>query len=69
MEAPYAEASRASIYVYVDDIDATYERAIAAGASSLAKPTDRPFQERNAAVKDAFGNIWYLATYLGKVAR
>ncbi len=63
MEPPYVEATRSSIYVYVDDIDATYERAIAAGASSLSKPTDRPFHERNAGVKDAFGNTWYLATY------
>ncbi len=68
MDPPYAEATRASIYVYVDDVDATYGRAIAAGASSLAKPTERPFQERTAAVKDAFGNIWYLATYKDKVA-
>ena len=68
MEPPYAEATRASIYVYVDDVDATYERAIAAGASSLGKPTERPFQERMAGVKDAFGNIWYLAKYTGKVA-
>lgn len=66
MEPPYAEATRASIYVYVDDVDATFERAIAAGASSLGKPTERPFQERTAAVKDAFGNVWYLATYTGK---
>jgi PhnB protein len=69
MEPPYAEATRASIYVYVDDVDATYERAIAAGASSLGKPTDRPFQERTASVKDSFGNIWYLATYTGSLAK
>jgi PhnB protein len=68
MEPPYAEATRASIYVYVDDVDATFERAIAAGASSLAKPAQRPFQERTAAVQDAFGNIWYLATYVGSDA-
>jgi PhnB protein len=67
MEPPYAEATRASIYVYVENVDATYERAIAAGGSSLGIPSDRPFQERTASVKDAFGNIWYLATYTGKV--
>jgi PhnB protein len=65
MEPPYAEATLASVYVYVDDIDATYERAIAAGAISLAIPSERPFQERTASVKDSFGNIWYLATYTG----
>ena len=65
MEPPYAKATRASIYVYVDNIDATYARAVAAGAISLDKPSDRPFQERTAGVQDAFGNIWYLATYTG----
>jgi len=68
MEPPYAEATRTSVYVYVDDVDATHERAIAAGAISLGKPSERPFQERTATVKDSFGNIWYLATYTGKGA-
>jgi PhnB protein len=68
MEPPYAEATRASTYVYVDDVDTSYERAMATGASSLGKPTKRPFQERSAAVKDSFGNICYLATYTGNVA-
>jgi uncharacterized glyoxalase superfamily protein PhnB len=31
-------------------------------------PTDRPFQERTVGVKDAFGNVWYLATYTGGVS-
>ena len=65
MDPPYAQAKRASSYVYVVDVDAVYERAIAAGASSLGKPADRPFQERTASVKDCFGNIWYIATYIG----
>lgn len=65
MEPPYAAATHASTYVYVDDVDATYTRAIAAGASSLGAPADRPFQERTASVTDAFGNVWYLATYTG----
>jgi PhnB protein len=35
MEPPYAEATRASIYVYTDDVDAVHQRAVAAGASPL----------------------------------
>jgi PhnB protein len=68
MEPPYAKATRASIYVYVDDVDEAYQRAIAAGASSLGTPVDRPFQERTASVQDSFGNVWYLATYTGTAA-
>jgi PhnB protein len=62
---PPATATQASIYVYVDDVDAAYQRAIQAGATSLGEPSDKPYQERNAGVKDTFGNIWYIATYQG----
>lgn len=68
MEPPYEEATRASIYVYVADVDATFERALVVGATPLGKPTDRPFQERNVGVRDTFGNVWYVATYTGGVA-
>jgi hypothetical protein len=33
------------------------------------KPTNRPFQERTVGVKDTFGDVWYVATYAGGVAR
>jgi PhnB protein len=65
MDPPYEAATRASIYVYVDDVDGTYARAIAAGAASISEPADKPYQERAAGVRDSFGNIWYMATYIG----
>lgn len=48
-------------YVYVDDVDAAYRRALAGGASSLEEPAVQPYGERRAAVRDAFDNQWYLA--------
>jgi len=48
-------------YVYVDDVDAWYRRALAAGAASMEAPALQPYGERRAAVRDAFGNQWYLA--------
>jgi len=48
-------------YLYVDDVDAWYRRAVAAGATSMETPTLQPYGERRAAVRDAFGNQWYLA--------
>jgi len=54
-----------SLYVYVPDVDAAYERALAAGARPLAEPTDKPYQERQAGVTDAFGNSWWVSTYTG----
>jgi PhnB protein len=48
-------------YVYVNNADATYERAIKAGAKSLFAPADQPYGDRNAGVEDPFGNQWYIA--------
>ena len=65
MDPPYEEATRGSVYVYVPDVDASYQRALAAGATSIAQPTDKPWKGRAAVVKDAFGNTWYIETYKG----
>jgi PhnB protein len=48
-------------YLYVDDVDAWYQRALAAGAVSMEPPARQPYGERRAAVRDAFDNQWYLA--------
>jgi len=55
-------------YLYVPDADAVYRRALAAGAKSLHEPTDQPYGDRSAAVNDAFGNTWYIATHVKDVA-
>ena len=59
----HPSATRASIYVYVEDVDNTYRRAMEFGATSLAVPEDKPYQERSAGVKDSFGNTWWISTY------
>ena len=56
--------SPAAFHVYVPDVDATFERAIAAGAKSMGVPEDRSYGERAGFVEDAFGNHWYIATHL-----
>lgn len=58
-------APRSQVYTYVHDVDATYQRAIQAGATSVDEPGDKPYQERGAGVKDSFGNTWWFATYIG----
>jgi PhnB protein len=62
-DMPYPETPGA-LHTYVGDVDAVYERALAAGASSIHGPQDMDYGERGASVKDAFGNHWYLATPL-----
>jgi PhnB protein len=65
MDPPYEKAAKATVYVYVEDVDVTYARALAAGATSLDAPRERPWQARMAGVQDSFGNIWYIETYHG----
>jgi PhnB protein len=64
-DPPHPGGTPASIYVYIDDVDAAYGRALAAGATSVAVPEDKPYQERAAGIKDSFGNTWWIATYTG----
>jgi PhnB protein len=54
----------ANMHVFVDDVDAIYERAVAAGAKSVAAPADQPYGERSAHVEDEWGNAWFLAKKL-----
>ena len=54
------------LFMYVEDADALYKRAIQVGATSLMEPSDRPWGEgeemmRAAGVKDPCGNSWFLA--------
>jgi PhnB protein len=53
----------AFLYLYVDDVDATYERALEAGAVGLEEPADMPYGDRRAMVKDPCGNHWQIATH------
>ena len=52
----------AFLYVYVEDTDSTYERAIASSAISIERPSDMPYGDRRAMVKDPWGNYWQIAT-------
>lgn len=51
-------------YLYVEDADAMYRRALAAGGISLSEPADMPYGDRVSGVKDMFGNEWCIATHI-----
>jgi len=55
------------IYLYLEDTDAAYRRALEAGATSLRTPTDMFYGDRNAAVTDPLGNQWWIATHMEDV--
>jgi PhnB protein len=53
-----------TFYMYVDNVDSLYERAVAAGGVSQSAPADQPYGDRVAGVKDPFDNVWYIATHI-----
>lgn len=59
------EPTAALLYLYVDDVDATYRRAIKSGAVSLEEPADMPYGDRRAMITDPCGNDWQIAAYKG----
>ena len=57
--------SQAFLYVYVEHADETYLRAIELGAQGIEPPQDMPYGDRRAMIRDAWGNLWQIATHLG----
>jgi len=70
MGEPHDEAQSmpSRFFLYVEDCDAWYRRAVAAGATSLEEPTDQPYGHRTAAVLDPFGYQWIPASLLKNAA-
>ena len=59
------ERTRGFLHVYVEDADATFRRALDAGAVALEHPADMPYGDRRAMISDPYGNLWQIATYRG----
>ena len=60
MGAP--DPSRSSLWLYVPDVDASFARAVAAGAQVVMPPADMFWGDRTAGVRDPFGQKWTIAT-------
>jgi uncharacterized glyoxalase superfamily protein PhnB len=57
-------AMPSSIFLYVNDVDATYRQAVQAGGQSLREPADQFYGDRMAGVKDPSGNVWWIGTHI-----
>jgi len=51
----------ACLYIYVNDVNSTYQRAVSAGAESLEEPKDTPYGDKRAMVRDIWDNVWQIA--------
>ena len=61
-------ASTASVYTYVDDVDAHFERAREAGAEVLQEPNDQPYGDRHYGAKDPEGHEWWFGQHVKDVS-
>lgn len=55
-------ARPSAFYVYVDDVDETFARAVAAGGAVRSEPANQFYGNREAVVVDRCSNIWWIAT-------
>ena len=55
------------LYMYVEDCDAVFKRAAAAGGETIMPPTDMFYGDRHGGIKDAWGNQWWIATHIEDV--
>lgn len=56
------------LYVWTQDVDGTFSRAMAAGASLISEPADQAGGVREAGFRDPQGNIWWAARKLGRLS-
>jgi PhnB protein len=59
--------SPVSLMLYVEDVDATVERAVEAGAKLKRPVADQFYGDRTGGIEDPFGHVWYVATHVEDV--
>ena len=63
LRSPLAsDIANSGLFVHVDDVDAHYERALAAGARIDSEPVDQPYGQREYGARDLEGHRWWFAT-------
>ena len=56
-----------SILIYVEDVDAVFKRAVAAGAKVVREVADQFYGDRSGGITDPFGHGWYIHTHIEDV--
>jgi len=60
---PSLGGSTVSLLIYVEDVDARFSQAVAAGAKALQPVKDQFYGERSGSLEDPFGHVWTIATH------
>ncbi len=61
-------ASPVSLYLYIQDVDRVFDRAVAEGAKVLKPVQDQFYGDRSGFLQDPFGHLWGLATHVEDVS-
>src|ERR1035441_6881987 len=62
------KALPATLQLYLEDVDAVYARAVAAGGTPVSEPANQFYGDRRGGVKDMCGNFWWVATHIEDVS-
>ncbi|MBK5306909.1 MAG: VOC family protein [Frankiaceae bacterium] len=60
--------SPVTLMVYVEDVDACFERALENGATALRKVEDQFYGDRSGSFEDPFGHLWFVASHIEDIA-
>ncbi|CAL95271.1 VOC family protein [Azoarcus olearius] len=55
--------SSVGLHLYVEDVDAVYAQAVAAGARAISEPKDQFYGDRSGTLEDPFGHMWFVASH------
>ncbi len=61
------KARPSNFYLYVEDVDAVYKKALGAGGKSISEPANQFYGDRHGGVADSQGNNWWIATHIEDV--
>lgn len=65
---PEVSAIQGMCYVYVENVDVVFQKALQLGAEIISPPADQVYGNREGGFKDAEGNIWWVAQFLKEVS-
>ena len=57
------------LYMYIDDVDAVYQRAMQAGGKSIREPENQFYGDRVGAIEDMAGNQWWIASHTEEMSQ
>ncbi len=57
-----------TMMIYVEDVDATFQKALAAGATSVREIEDQFYGDRSGSIEDPWGHRWHIATHVEDVS-